>query len=144
MVYIIVLQQHNRPTPCSGFFCGLNNVMSTEKNSERRNAKTGMPVISSRGGARAGDFWMMRFVFDDRIHINNQKDRYYSYILTLRNNDFYIKYKQMCLNNEKKFTPNIAINNIIVCSNRSEFNEYRDSLPPLPSSEATTDTAVHN
>jgi len=28
--------------------------MSTEKKSERRNAKTGMPVISSRGGARAG------------------------------------------------------------------------------------------
>ncbi len=28
--------------------------MNTEKKSDRRNAKTGMPVVPSRGGARAG------------------------------------------------------------------------------------------
>ena len=49
-------------TPCfvtfTGGFFGLNNVMSTEKKSEpdlnRRNAKSGMPVMPTRGGAREG------------------------------------------------------------------------------------------
>lgn len=75
-----------------------------------------------------GEVWDCRFVFEDRFDMCCRSKKYFSYILTLSNNDFFNKVTDLCLINEKKITPGAIKENIILRTNMN--NESYQVLPP--------------
>lgn len=75
-----------------------------------------------------GEVWDCGFVFEDRFDMCSRSNKYFSYILTLSNTEFFDKATELCLINEKKITPGAIKENIILRTNRTA-----ESYQVLPS-----------
>ena len=67
-----------------------------------------------------GEVWNVDFVFEDRLDVCKNAERYYSYIYELNDNRMYDRVRLHCLENERKRHPNAVISNIVLRVNLTD------------------------
>jgi hypothetical protein len=71
-----------------------------------------------------GEIWDVDFVFEDRFDVCKRIDNYYSYIYELSDRKFFDGVRQLCLENEKLFSPKAVMENILLRTNLVD-SEYK-------------------